>query len=233
VSSTRSPTPSKPQRRALAERLDTERRAAQEIEIAKQVQASCPQRSHRSKPSNILYSSPQSRCDYYDFLSLGPTASASSSATSPEKESPPLPDGQSASHLPSQCAMALNQPQRLLCSVNQLFCDTLPTAPSQPSSSPNMTTPEPLAYANAPSPRSSASQGCTVEHLEATATCGYFSRSGIARLEMPSSARLTPGPLHRRITESTIPREQFGEQRLSNSPAPPSFLFTSRASFHR
>jgi len=63
------------QRRALAERLDTERRAAQEIEIAKQVQARLfPQSQPPLKTLEYAGLCIQARKvggDYYDFLSLG------------------------------------------------------------------------------------------------------------------------------------------------------------------
>ena len=69
------------QRRALADRLDTERRAAQEIEIAKQVQARLfPQSQPPLKTLEYAGLCMQARKvggDYYDFLNLGKGAALS------------------------------------------------------------------------------------------------------------------------------------------------------------
>src|SRR5262249_10952240 len=63
------------QRRALAEKLETERRAAQELEIAKQVQARLfPQTLPALSTldyAGICIQARQVGGDYYDFLNLG------------------------------------------------------------------------------------------------------------------------------------------------------------------
>jgi serine phosphatase RsbU (regulator of sigma subunit) len=62
-------------RRAIAEKLESERRAAQELEIAKQVQARLfSQTAARFKTldyAGICLQARQVGGDYYDFLSLG------------------------------------------------------------------------------------------------------------------------------------------------------------------
>ena len=114
------------QRRARAEKLEFERRAVQELEIAKEVQARLfPQRLPQLRTLNYAGICIQARevgGDYYDFLSLG-------------REQLGLVIGDIAgkgigaallmanlqANLRSQCAIALDQPQGFLRSVNQLF----------------------------------------------------------------------------------------------------------------
>jgi len=113
-------------RRALAEKRESERRAAHEIEIARQVQA-------RLFPQSLPFSSTleyaglclparQVGGDYYDFLSLGrgrlglvlgDVAGKGIAAA--------LLMAHLQASLRSQCAAALDEPQQLLRSVNQLF----------------------------------------------------------------------------------------------------------------
>lgn len=114
------------QRRAAAEKLELEHRTAQELAIAKQVQARLfPQTLPplaTLEYAGVCIQARQVGGDYYDFLDLG-------------KERLGLVVGDIAgkgiaaallmanlqANLRSQCAIALDQPQRFLCSVNKLF----------------------------------------------------------------------------------------------------------------
>jgi serine phosphatase RsbU (regulator of sigma subunit)/predicted enzyme related to lactoylglutathione lyase len=114
------------QRRLTEERLESERRTAQELEIARQVQARLfPQRMPAARTLQYAGACFQARHvggDYYDFLDLG-------------RERLGLVIGDIAgkgiagallmanlqANLRSQCAIAADEPQRFLRSVNQLF----------------------------------------------------------------------------------------------------------------
>jgi len=114
------------QRRAAAERLEAERRLVQELEIAKQVQARLfPQRLPQLKTLQYAGSCIQARDvggDYYDFLSLGQERMALVIAdTSGKGIGAALLMANLQANLRSQSAIALDQPQRFLHSVNQLF----------------------------------------------------------------------------------------------------------------
>ncbi len=114
------------QRRAMADRQEAERRAAQELEIAKQVQARLfPQ----TQPScgtldyaGICIQARQVGGDYYDFLDLGQQRlGLVIGDISGKGIAAALLMANLQANLRSQCAIAVDQPQRLLCSVNQLF----------------------------------------------------------------------------------------------------------------
>jgi len=114
------------QRRAASEKLELERRAAQELEIAKQVQArlfpqTLPPLSSLDY-AGVCIQARQVGGDYYDFLDfggqrlglvIGDIAGKGIAAA--------LLMANLQANLRSQCAIALDQPQRLLRSVNQLF----------------------------------------------------------------------------------------------------------------
>src|SRR6266581_5731165 len=119
------------QRRALAERLDTERRAAQEIEIAKQVQARLfPQSQPPLKTLEYAGLCMQARKvggDYYDFLDLGgERLGFVIGDISGKGIAAALLMANLQANLRSQCAIAFDQPQRMLQSVNRLFCENTP-----------------------------------------------------------------------------------------------------------
>ena len=119
------------QRRALAGRLESERRAVQELEIAKQVQARLfPQTLPPLKTLEYAGLCIQARKvggDYYDFLDLGgERVGLVIGDISGKGIAAALLMANLQANLRSQCAIALDQPQRLLCSVNQLFCDNTP-----------------------------------------------------------------------------------------------------------
>jgi serine phosphatase RsbU (regulator of sigma subunit)/predicted enzyme related to lactoylglutathione lyase len=116
------------QRRAAAEKLEAERRAAQELEIAKQVQARLfPQTLPPLKTLEYAGVCIQARAvggDYYDFLDLGRgTLGLVIADTSGKGIAAALLMANLQANLRSQSAIALDQPQRFLRSVNQLFCE--------------------------------------------------------------------------------------------------------------
>src|SRR5438128_1696466 len=119
------------QRRALAEKIESERRAAQEIEIAKQVQARLfPQTLPPLKTLEYAGLCMQARKvggDYYDFLDLGHgRLGFVIGDISGKGIAAALLMANLQANLRSQCAIALDQPQRLLRSVNRLFCENTP-----------------------------------------------------------------------------------------------------------
>ena len=114
------------QRRTAAEKLEAEQRAAQELEIAKQVQARLfPQ----TKPAcgtldyaGICIQALQVGGDYYDFLDLGQQRLGLVVGDIAGKGiAAALLMANLQANLRSQYAAALDQPQLLLRSVNQLF----------------------------------------------------------------------------------------------------------------
>jgi phosphoserine phosphatase RsbU/P len=116
------------QRRAVAEKLETERRAAQELEIAKQVQARLfPQTLPPLRTleyAGICHQARQVGGDYYDFLDLGSKRLGFVIGDISGKGiAAALLMANLQANLRSQCAIAVDQPQRLLRSVNHLFCE--------------------------------------------------------------------------------------------------------------
>src|SRR6266704_4642028 len=117
------------QRRALAGRLEPDRRAAQELEIAKQLQARLfPQTLPPLKTleyAGICIQARKVGGDYYDFLDLGQERLGFVIGDISGKGiAAALLMANLQANLRSQCALALDQPQRLLRSVNQLFCES-------------------------------------------------------------------------------------------------------------
>ena len=114
------------QRRAAAEKLESERRTAQELEIAKQVQARLfPQTLPQLKTleyAGICIQAREVGGDYYDFLNLGQERlGIVIGDTSGKGIGAALLMANLQANLRSQSAIALDQPQRFLRSVNQLF----------------------------------------------------------------------------------------------------------------
>ncbi|HJZ65548.1 MAG TPA: SpoIIE family protein phosphatase [Candidatus Acidoferrum sp.] len=114
------------QRQRVEEMLEAERRAAQEQEIARQVQARLfPQRTPKAKNLEYAGTCFQARHvggDYYDFLDLGrgrlglvigDIAGKGMAAA--------LLMANLQANFRSQCAIATDEPKRFLRSVNQLF----------------------------------------------------------------------------------------------------------------
>ncbi len=113
-------------RRAAAERIDAERRAAQELEIAKQVQARLfPQTLpalRNLEYAGICIQAREVGGDYYDFLDLGgERLGLVIGDISGKGIAAALLMANLQANLRSQCAIALDHPQRFLRSVNQLF----------------------------------------------------------------------------------------------------------------
>ena len=116
------------QRRVEAEKAEAERRAAHEMEIARQVQARLfPQSLPPMKTLDYAGTCIQAQevgGDYYDFLHLGEDRLGLVLGDIAGKGiAGALLMANLQANLRSQCAMALDEPQRLLRSVNQLFYD--------------------------------------------------------------------------------------------------------------
>ena len=114
------------QRRAAAEKLEGERRAAQELEIAKQVQARLfPQSRPPLKTldyAGLCVQARQVGGDYYDFINLGrERLGIIIGDISGKGIAAALLMANFQANLRSQSATALDEPQRFLRSVNQLF----------------------------------------------------------------------------------------------------------------
>jgi serine phosphatase RsbU (regulator of sigma subunit) len=119
------------ERRAAADRLEAERRAAHELAIARQVQARLFPQSLPSLPSlDYAGACLPARAvggDYYDFLSLGPDRLGLVIGDVMGKGiAAALLMANLQANLRSQVAFALDEPRRLLQSVNQLFCENSP-----------------------------------------------------------------------------------------------------------
>lgn len=113
-------------RNAYAARVEAERRAAQELDIAKQVQARLfPQRLPPCETldyAGVCIQARQVGGDYYDFLDLGQNRVGLVIGDIAGKGiAGALLMANLQANLRSQSAIALDQPHRLLSSVNQLF----------------------------------------------------------------------------------------------------------------
>jgi serine phosphatase RsbU (regulator of sigma subunit) len=114
------------ERRRIAEKLELERRATQELEIAKQVQARLfPQMLPPIETLDYAGSCIQARQvggDYHDMLDLGRGRFALVIGDISGKGiAAALLMANLQANLRSQCAIALDDLERLLCSVNRLF----------------------------------------------------------------------------------------------------------------
>jgi len=114
------------QRQRAIEKLDSERRIAQELEIAKQVQARLfPQRLPAMQTlecAGACIQAHQVGGDYHDFLDLGRGRfGLVIGDISGKGIAAALLMANLQANLRSLCAIALDEPQRLLRSVNQLF----------------------------------------------------------------------------------------------------------------
>jgi serine phosphatase RsbU (regulator of sigma subunit) len=114
------------QRRAIAEKLESERRAAQELEIARMVQARLfPQTLPPFGAldyAGVCVQARQVGGDYYDFLNLGQDRLGLVVGDIAGKGiAAALLMANLQANLRSQCATALEHPQRFLESVNRLF----------------------------------------------------------------------------------------------------------------
>jgi serine phosphatase RsbU (regulator of sigma subunit) len=114
------------QRRVHAEKLEADRRIAYELDIARQVQSRLfPQRFPECSSleyAGICAQARQVGGDYYDFLSLGQERIGLVVGDVAGKGiAAALVMANLQAHLRSQCAIAVDEPRRLLRSVNQLF----------------------------------------------------------------------------------------------------------------
>ena len=117
------------QRRAAAAKEEAERRAAHELEIAMQVQGRLfPQRLPQMRTLEYAGACVQTRRvggDYYDFLDLGQDRLALVVGDIAGKGMPAaLLMANLQANLRSQCATAVDQPERFLQTVNRLFCES-------------------------------------------------------------------------------------------------------------
>ena len=119
------------QRRAAEEKVELERRARHEMEIAKQVQARLfPQTQPTLRTLDYAGMCIQARQvggDYYDFLNLGrDRLGLVLGDISGKGIAGALLMANLQANLRSQCAIAWDETDRFLRSVNQLFCDNTP-----------------------------------------------------------------------------------------------------------
>jgi len=113
---------------AATREFEGQRRAAQELEIAKQVQAKLfPQMLPHLRSldyAGICIQARQVGGDYYDFLNLGQGRLGLVMGDIAGKGiAAALLMANLQANLRSQCVIALDQPQHLLRSVNKLFCE--------------------------------------------------------------------------------------------------------------
>lgn len=211
------------QRRAAAEKLEAERRAAHELDIATQVQARLfPQRLPAMRSLEYAGACVQTRRvggDYYDFLDLGRERLGLVIGDIAGKGMPAaLLMANLQANLRSQCAIAVDEPERLLQSVNRLFCEnTADNAFATFFYSEFDDRTGRLRYANCGHlPGLLLRRDGGVERLEAMApVLGLFTEWECATAER----RLLPGDLLAiytdGITEAFNDRdEEFGEERL-------------------
>jgi serine phosphatase RsbU (regulator of sigma subunit) len=210
-------------RRAIAQRLEAERRAAQELEIARDVQARLfPQTLPRTGTLDYAGACRQARQvggDYYDFLNLGKERLGLVLADIAGKGiAAALLMANLQANLRSQCASALDQPQRFLESVNQLFYEnTTESAYATLFFGEYEDQTRRLRYANCGHlPALLLRSDGTLEHLDSTGTVlGLFSDWKCSFRQ----CRIFPGDTlvlySDGVTESFDDKnEEFGEQRL-------------------
>jgi serine phosphatase RsbU (regulator of sigma subunit) len=211
------------QRRAQAEQLESERRAVQEMEIAKQVQARLfPQALPPLRTLDYAGVCLQARPvggDYYDFLDLGHDRLGLVVGDVAGKGiAAALLMANLQANLRSQCAIASDQPQRFLRSANRLFYEnSIESAYASLFFAEYADTVRRLRYANCGHVSALLLRAnSTLERLDSTCTVlGLFKEWDCALAECQlfpgdALALYTDG-----ITESFSPGgEEFGEHRL-------------------
>ena len=211
------------QRRAAAEKQEADRRAAHELEIAMQVQARLfPQRLPQMRTLEYAGACVQTRRvggDYYDFLDLGRDRLGLIIGDIAGKGMPAaLLMANLQANLRSQCATAIDQPERFLQTVNRLFYEsTADNAYATCFYSEFDDRASHLRYANCGHlPAVVLRRSGEVERLEATApVLGLFSAWECRTAEL----RLFPGDLLAIYTDGITEAfdaqyEEFGEGRL-------------------
>ena len=178
------------ERQAAIEKLEADSRAKQELEIARQVQLRLfPQSLPPLRTldyAGLCLQARQVGGDYYDFLPLGGQRLGLVVADISGKGiGAALLMAHLQASLRSQCAVASDQPERFLRSVNKLFCDNTPESASQHFCSWNTTTRRGACATRAAATRRPCSFG-VAESWSASAPQARLSAcslSGIARLE--------------------------------------------------
>lgn len=210
-------------RRALAEKVESDRRANQELAIAKQVQARLfPQAAPplaALEYAGVCVQAREVGGDYYDFLNLGPQRlGLVIGDISGKGIAAALLMANLQANLRSQCAMASGQPERFLRSVNQLFYDnTTESAYATLFFAEYDDTTRRLRYANCGHlPPLLVRHDGTVERMKATSTVvGLFREWNCSVKECQLSSGDTLVLYTDGVTESFNEAwEEFGEQRL-------------------
>jgi serine phosphatase RsbU (regulator of sigma subunit)/catechol 2,3-dioxygenase-like lactoylglutathione lyase family enzyme len=211
------------QRQAIAEKLESERRAAQELEIAKQVQARLfPQTLPALKTLDYAGICIQARHvggDYYDFLALGQERlGLLIGDISGKGIAAALLMANLQANLRSQFALAREQPRLLLQSVNRLFYEnTVESAYATFLFAEYDDTAQRLRYANCGHlPALLLRHDGTVERLHSTGTVlGLFEDWDCPAAECQLYPGDTLALYTDGVTESfNVAGEEFGEQRL-------------------
>ena len=211
------------QRRAIAEKLESERRAAQEMEIAKQVQARLfPQTLPTLRTLDYAGICIQARHvggDYYDFLALGQgRVGLLVGDISGKGIAAALLMANLQANLHSQFALAREQPELFLRSVNQLFYEnTVDSAYATVFFAEYDDSTRRLRYANCGHLSALLlRQDETLERLHSTGTVlGLFKEWTSPILECQLFPGDTLALYTDGVTESFNPAgEEFGEQRL-------------------
>ena len=214
------------QRRRAAEKQEAERRLAQELEIARQVQErlfpQCLPSIETLDYAGSCIPARQVGGDYHDFLDLGHGRYGLVVADIAGKGiAAALLMANLQANLRSQCAIALDEPERLLRSVNQLFYEnTTQEAYATLFFADYCDVARRLRYANCGHLAGLLLRRCgSLERLDSTATVlGLFPRwdCSIAHCDLAPGDTLvlfTDG-----ITESfDAAEEEFGEDRLVNA----------------
>lgn len=214
------------QRQAASARLEAERRVAQELEIAKQVQTRLfPQNLPALATldySGICMQARQVGGDYYDFLDLGrERLGLVLGDISGKGIAAALLMANLQANLRSQCAIAADEPQRFLGMVNRLFYEnSTDTAYAT------------LIFAEYDQPRRRVRYAnCghlsglllrrdgALERLDSTCTVlGMFQEWDCCTQELPLSSGDTLALYTDGVTESfNVRGEEFGEERLIES----------------
>ena len=211
------------QRRQAAEKLESERRAAQELEIAKQFQARLfPQRQPAMQTldyAGACIQAHQVGGDYHDFLDLGRGRLGLVIGDISGKGMPAaLLMANLQANLRSLCAIALDEPERLLVSVNQLFYEnTTESAYATLFFAEYDDNVGRLRYANCGHLAALLLRDdCTIERLDSTCTVvGLFKEWACSITERRIFSGDTLVLYTDGITESfNRAGEEFGEQRL-------------------
>jgi serine phosphatase RsbU (regulator of sigma subunit)/catechol 2,3-dioxygenase-like lactoylglutathione lyase family enzyme len=214
------------ERRAIAEKQEADRRAEQELEIAKQVQARLFPQTLPSLSSlefaGVCLPARHVGGDYYDFLHLGQDRLALVIGDISGKGiAAALLMANLQANIRSQCAIAVDHPRRLLSSVNQLFCaNTADAAFATLFFAEYDNSTRRLRYANCGHlPPLLVRSDDSLERLGATATImGAFQDWDCDLAECQISPGDTLVLYTDGVTESFSPSgEEFGEQRLAHA----------------